>query len=451
MKKAFILSFSLLLSISHFAQKGIIDEVIWIIGDEAILKSDVEYQRINAELMGEQIQGDPYAVIPEKLAIEKLFLHQASLDSIEVSEADVAPNVQQRIDYMINVVGSEAKLEEYRNMTMKQIKKETAKYFINAFKINKVKQKIIGNDKVTPSEVRRYFKDIDPDSIPDIPMQVEVQILTISPEINAEEIERIKNDLLDYAQKINSGKTSFTSLARMYSEDEGSARQGGELGYKGRAELVPEFSNVAFALTDPKTVSKIVKTEYGYHIIQLIDRKGDKLNCRHILRKPICSDTELIAATNKLDSISNLINDKKLTFDKAVEIFSDDKDTRNNHGLLVNTDYENGIQTSRFKMRDLNQSIAKVVDKMNVGDISKPFTMINKQGYEVCSIVLLKNRIPAHKANITEDFQILTNIVSNKKESEIIDNWIKEKQKTTYISIKDKWKRNTYQYPGWIK
>lgn len=450
-KKVLLFISFLFVCMISFAQSNALDEIIWVVGNEVILRSDVEFQRMNAEMQGQKISGDPYSVIPEQLAVQKLLLNQAAIDSVEVSESSVADMVKEQLEYMIQMAGSEEKLEEYRGMTTKQIKNEILKYYIESEKIKEAKRKIVGDRKISPAEVRRYFKNIPSDSLPYIPMQVEVQILTRAPEVNESEVERVKNELLDYAHRINSGESSFSTLARLYSEDEGSARQGGEIGFRGRAETVPEFSSVAFSLTDPKTVSKIVKTEYGYHIIQLIARKGDKVNVRHILRKPKMSEDEINKTIMRLDSVVNDIKDKKYSFDEAVQIISDDKDTRNNHGLMVNTDMQSGGQTSRFQMKDLPQEVAKVVDKMHIGEISRPFTMVNSKGTQVCAVVLLKNRYPGHKADITEDFQMLTDIVSNKRQEEILDNWIREKQKTTYIRIKDDWKKTDFKYPGWVK
>lgn len=431
--------------------KNVMDEVIWVVGNEVILRSDVEFQRMNAEMQGNKIAGDPYSVIPEQLAVQKLFLTQAAIDSIEVSEADVLDMANEQLEYMVEMAGSEQKLEEYRGMSLKQIRQEIIKYLIENEKIKGAKNKIIGDKKISPAEVRRYFKDMPSDSLPFIPMQVEVQILTRTPEVSNTETERVKSELLDYAQRVNSGETSFSTLARLYSEDEGSARQGGEIGFKGRAETVPEFSSVAFSLTDPKTVSKIVKTEYGYHILQLIARKGDKVNVRHILRKPRMSDAEIDSTIARLDTLATEIRNNKVSFDEAVHAVSDDKDTRNNHGLMVNSNMQTGVQTSRFQMKDLPQGVAKVVDKMRIGEVSAPFTMVNNKGIKVCAIVLLKNRYPGHKADITEDFQLLKDIVLQKKQEETLDEWIKEKQKSTYISIKDNWKKQDFKYPGWIK
>ena len=238
----------------------------------------------------------------------------------------------------------------------------------------------------------------------------------------------------------------------MFSKD-GSAANGGELGFKGRAELVPEFSSVAFSLTDPKTVSKIVKTEYGYHITQLIERKGDKINCRHILRTPELSGEEIRKTLGRLDSVANLIRTDKLSFDEAVFRYSEDKDTRLNHGLMAYTRKEDGTLTSRIGMDELHRSyqdIAMAVEKMHIGEVSDAFTMRGRNGMKACAIIKLKNRIPEHKADITDDFQVLTDIVNDKRSEEIIQKWIEDKIKTTYVKIKDGWKRSGYRY-NWLK
>lgn len=433
------------------AQKNVMDEIVWVVGDEIILKSDVEFQRLRAELDGVKIDGDPYTIIPEQMAVNKLFLNQAAIDSIEVSDADVLDEANARMNYMVSMAGSQEKLEEYRGMPYKQIKQELVKYLVENEKVNQEKKKIIGSQKISPAEVRRYFKNLPKDSLPLIPEQVEVQILTQTPAVSPKEVDRIKGELQSYAKRVNSGESSFATLARLYSQDEGSARQGGEMDYRGRAEFVPEFSNVAFSLTDKKTVSKIVKTEYGYHIIQLIDRKGDKVKVRHILLKPNVTDSAVNVCLLRLDSIAKDIRAKKFTFDEAVTALSDDKDTRNNNGLMVFKDRQRYTQTSRFEMKDLNQDVAKVVSRMHVGEISDPFKMMNDNGQEVCAIVLLKNRIDQHRADITEDFQTLSDIVSERKNEETLENWVKEKQKTTYISIKEGWRDKKFHYPGWVK
>lgn len=431
--------------------ENVLDEVAWIVGDEPILKSDIEMQRIAAEYNRTPIEGDPYVTIPEELAIQKLFLHQAALDSIEVTEADVQAYVDNELQRQISIAGSERNLENYRNMTMKEIRAYTTKMIMDQYRVMRVRDKIIGDGTATPAEVRRYFKDMPKDSLPTIPTQVEIQIISETPRVTPDEVARVKAELMEYADRVNKGE-SFALLARMFSKD-GSAANGGELGFKGRAELVPEFSSVAFSLTDPKTVSKIVKTEYGYHIIQLIERKGDKINCRHILRTPELSGEEIRKTLGRLDSVANLIRTDKLSFDEAVFRYSEDKDTRLNHGLMAYTRREDGTLTSRIGMDELHRSyqdIAMAVEKMHIGEVSDAFTMRGRNGMKACAIIKLKNRIPEHKADITDDFQVLTDIVNDKRSEEIIQKWIEDKIKTTYVKIKDGWKRSGYRY-NWLK
>ena len=440
-----------LVGITGYAQNNTIDEVIWVVGDEAILKSEVEEERLNAQYEGRKWDGDPDCVIPEQLAIQKLYLHQAAIDSIEVTESDVMRRVELQLNWLIQQVGSLEKLMEYKNMTAKQIREQLHDNIKDQMIIESVQRKLVGSINVTPAEVRRYFKNMPEDSIPFIPTHVEVQIITNEPKIPQTEIDRIKDELRNYTDRVNKGEMAFSTLARLYSEDKESARQGGELGYMGRGELVPEFANVAFNLTDPKTVSKIVESEYGFHIIQLIDKRGDRVNVRHILRKPQVSYEDLSHSLERLDSIADDIRSNKFTFDDAAMVLSSDKETKNNHGILSNTNMQTGMATSRFEMRELPQEIARVVEKMNIGEISKAFTMINKKGKDVCAIVKLKARTKGHRATMTEDFQALKDAMLEKLRAEKLDNWIREKQKTTYFRINDNYKNCSFKYPGWIK
>ncbi len=439
---------ALLTGSSVYGQDNVIDEVVWVVGDEAILKSEVEEARLSALYEGRKFDRDPYCVIPEEIAVQKLFLHQAALDSITVSENEVI----QRVDYMTNMyisnIGSREKMEEYFNKTSSQIRETLRDNAREGLTVQKMQQKLVGDIKITPAEVRRYFQNLPSDSIPYIPTQVEVQIITQQPKIPLEEIEDVKRRLRDYTDQVNSGKTPFSVLARLYSEDKGSAVNGGEMPFYGRGQLDPAFANVAFNLQDPTKVSKIVESEFGFHIIQLIEKRGDRIKVRHILLKPSIPDTALKSSESRLDSIANDIRNNKFTFEDGASMLSQDKDTRNNHGLLPNPN----DNTSKFEMQDLPPEIAKVVDKMKVGEISDAFTMIpQKTGKEECVIVKLKSRIEGHKAAITEDYQSLKNIVMEKRREEILDKWIREKQKHTYVRIDDKWKNCTFKYPGWIK
>ncbi|CDD32664.1 peptidylprolyl isomerase [Phocaeicola barnesiae] len=441
----------LLLGMSVNAQENVIDEVVWVVGDEAILKSDVETERLNAQYEGRRFDGDPYCVIPEELAVQKLFLHQAEIDSVTVSDQEVLQQVDQRLSWLEEQIGSKEKMEEYYNKTTTQIREMLRENIRDGLTVQEMQKKIVGDIKLTPAEVRNYFNKLPDDSIPYVPMQVEVQIITREPKVKEEEIERVKKELRDFTDRINKGETTFSTLARMYSEDPGSARKGGEYGFTGRGELTPEFANVVFNLTDPKKISKVFETEYGYHIAQLIEKRGDRISYRHILLKPKVDEAEINEALEKLDTLANDIRKGKVTFDEAATWVSQDKDTKNNHGLLANP--QSG--TSRFEMQQLagfvSQEVAKAVENLQIGEVSQPFTMVNSKGKEVCAIVKLKNRIDGHKATITEDYQRLKSIVTAKRSEEKLQKWIVEKQKNTYVRVNPDWRKCDFKYPGWIK
>lgn len=446
MKKCLISIFLAFATCVSYAQNNVIDEVIWVIGDEAIFKSDVESARIDAQTRGQHIDGDPYCVIPEQLAIQKLFLHQAAIDSLEVSDASVFREVDLELNNAIQNAGSREKLEEYTGMSLTKLRETWFEAMKNNELVKMARENLVKDIKVTPAQVRRYFKDLPEDSIPFIPTKVECQIITLQPKIEQEEIDRVKNELRDYTERVNSGSSKFSTLALMYSEDPGSARQGGELGFMGRGTLVPEFANIAFNLTDPKAVSKIVESEFGFHIIQLIEKRGDQVNVRHILRKPRVSDKAFETAINLLDSVSNLIREGKYTFDECAA-GSDDKDTRNNYGIMVNP--EDG--TPRFEMRSLPPEVARVVANMNVNEISQPFIMVNSKGKEVVAVVKLRKKINGHRATMADDYQALQEVVVGKLSEEKLDKWIREKQASTYIHINEGWNSCEFKYPGWIK
>ena len=431
-------------------QNNVIDEVIWVVGDEAILRSDVEKARQQMQ----RVSGNPYCIIPENLALQKLFLHQAELDSITVDETAVNRYTEAYLNEWVQAAGSREKLEEYRGMTFSQIREETFSMVKDNQLMEMVKKELTKNIKVTPAEVRHFFRNVPEDSLPLIPTQVEVELLAQHPQVRQEEIDRIKEELRDYTERINSGNMTFSVLAKLFSED-GSAAQGGEMDYMSRVDLDPAFANVAWTLTDPKKVSKIVESQYGFHIIQLIDKRGEKLKLRHILKKPHVDPKDIEANLVRLDSIVADIKEGKFSFEDAASSLSDDKDSRNNKGLMFNVVVDENIgeriRTSRFKMGELPSEIARIVEKLDVGEISKPFTMLDKAGKTQCAVVKLKSRIKAHAATITEDFQVLSQIVRAKRSEEFLDKWIREKQRTTYVRINPEWSNCEFQYPGWIK
>lgn len=430
-------------------ESSIIDEVIWVVGDEPILKSDVEAARLQAEANGASFKGDPDFTIPEQIAVQKLFLHQAAIDSIEVSESEVASGIDDQINYWVSLIGSREKLEEYRGMSISQLRQQMHDDFKNQRMEQKMKEKLVEDVSVTPADVRAYFAKLSPDSIPYVPTEVEVEIITRQAKILPEEINRVKEQLRNYTDRVTNGGSSFATLARLYSEDPGSARDGGELGFMGRGMLDPAFASAAFNLTDPKKISKIVESEFGYHIIQLIDKRGDKVNCRHILLKPKVTQEAIDSEIHRLDSLADDIRAGKFSFEEAATFVSDDKDTRNNHGVMVNSTHNS--RSSRFQMKDLPKEVADAVKNLQVGEVSPAFSMVNAKGKTQVAIVKLKSRVEEHTATITGDFQVMKEIVEEQEKGKVLHNWVVDKIKRTYVRMKDRYKNYPYEYEGWVK
>lgn len=434
------------------AQNNIAEEVAWVIGDEPIYKSEIEktYQEILQDRT--PIKGDPYCVIPEQIAVNRLFLHQAEIDTIEAQESMVQQQADQQMNYLISELGSREKVEQYLRQPFSQLREYYASMIRDRQRISQVRNSLVKNIKITPSDVRRYFESLPADSIPTVPLEVEVQIVTLNPLIPREEIDNIKARLRDYTDRINKGESEFSTLAILYSED-GSAIRGGELGFKGRGEFVPEFAAVAFNLNDTKKVSKIVETEYGFHIIQLIEKRGDRINVRHILLTPKAEDKDINDAVNRLDSLRTDIIDKKFTFEEAARYVSQDKDTRLSRGVMLNSDpMSDNRGTTRFMMSELPQEVAKVVAGMQPGEISEAFVMKDpKRNCDIVAIVKLTNRIDAHTANLADDFQLIKSMYQESVEEDIVKRWLDKKIDETYVRIEDGWRGCDFQHKGWIK
>lgn len=451
MKKIVLMASVLLSAIwvsqAQVTQNNIIEEVVWVVGDEPIYRSEVEAQIQQMQYDGIEIDGDPYCVIPELIATQKLYLHQAKLDTIEVSEVAVMQEVDMRLNYFIEQLGTKEKVEEYFRKPMSAIREELAEYVRNNNIVQEVQRTLVSDIKITPSEVRKFYNRLPQDSLPTIPMQVEVQVIALYPQVPQQEIDNVKAQLRDFSEQVNAGEREFSTLAILHSEDPGSAMRGGELGFVSKGTLAPEFASVAFNLNDPTKVSKIVETEFGYHIIQLIEKRGDQINCRHILLKPKVSMRDIEAAENRLDSVRADILSGKITFEETAPYVSQDKDTRYNEGLMSNSN----TGSSRFEMSELPQDIAKAVATMEVGDISQPITTIDvKSNKEVVMIVKLRSRRPVHKADLSHDYQVLANMLESEKKETILKEWIAKKRRDTFVRIKEDWRNCDFKYDGWL-
>ena len=435
-----------MLSINSFAQNNVAEEIAWVVGDEPIFKSDIEEQYLNLQSERAPIDGNPYCVIPEQMALNKLFLHQAKIDTVVVQESQIAKEVDSRINFFIANLGSKEKVEEYFHKPLPLLREKIADMFRDQYSIQQVQSNLTKKIKATPAEVRKFFNTLPADSLPFIPKQVEVQIITINPVIPQQEIDEVKSRLRDYAQRISNGEAEFSTMAILYSEDKGTAVYGGETGFQNRSVLLPEYATAAFNLNDTKKVSNIIETEDGYHIIQLIEKRGDRINTRHILLRPKVSDKDLTDAIARLDTLRKEIVDGKVTFEQSAFYVSQDKDSRNNNGIMLNEINHSNL----FEMSQLPPEVGKIIDKMEVGDLSEPFLMINaKTQREQVAIVKLNRRIEGHKADLADDYQTLKGIFEDHKRGEIIEKWIKDKQKSTYVYIEDNWRNCDFKY-DWL-
>ncbi len=430
------------------AQNNVAEEVAWTIGDDPIYKSEIEQTYRDMQQDREDINGDPYCVIPEMMAIQRLYLHQADIDTVVVQDSQVQLQVDQQINFLINNLGSREKVEQYFRKTIPEIREYYANSIRDRQRVHMVQQNLTKDVKATPNEVRKYFDSLPKDSIPYVPGQVEVQIITVNPVIPRQEIDDVKARLRDMADRVNRGEADFSTLAILYSEAPEGVR-GGELGFLGRGQLVPEYAAVAFNLNDPKKVSKIVETEFGYHIIQLIEKRGDRINTRHILLRPKVSEKDLQDAISRLDSLRSDIVDKgRVTFEDAARLVSQDKDTRYSNGVMVNQN----TGTTRFQMSELPQEVAREVANLKPGEVSKPFIMKQpKRDRDIVAIVKLTNRIDAHTANLSDDYQQIKNMYEAAKKQQILDQWLERKISETYVRIEDGWRGCDFQHKGWIK
>ncbi len=434
----------LLGSTQAIAQNNIADKIIAVVGNEVVLKSDVENRFLAMKAQGyAEKSKDLKSEILEDLLIQKLMLAQAQIDSVFVTDQEVEKTLNRKMEIYIQRIGSKEKLEKYFNKTIEQMKND----FREDTRAEGIKDKMIAkitkDIHVTPAEVREFYRTLKKDSLPTVPGEIQVQQIVRDPKISADERDRIRTKLRKLRDRIIKGE-SFGTLAVLYSEGP-SAPKGGELGYMARAELIPEYANVAFNLKSNK-VSKIVETEYGFHIMQLIDRKGNHINVRQILLKPVIAEKEKKAAIAKLDSITDLIKSKKMTFDEAAFYFSSDKNTRNNGGLLVNPK----TASSKFRKDLLPSAISKQVNKLKVGEISAPFEAITR-AKTTYKIVKIKSETPSHKANLADDWAIFKNMLKNKKKETVLNDWIKDKQMKTYIHLDDSYKNATFRFKNWVK
>jgi peptidyl-prolyl cis-trans isomerase SurA len=390
--------------------------------------------------------GDMKCEILEDFLVEKLLLAEAQLDTtIEVTDSQLNQNLDQRMQYFVQHLGTEKAVEEYFQKPIVQIKADLEEVLRNQSMTSQMQGKIIDKVQVTPAEVRYYFRNLPQNEVPIIEPQVEYAQITLVPPIELEEENRIKARLREFKKRVEEGESTFATLAVLYSED-GSAANGGELGYTGRAQLDPAYASAAFNLKGDR-VSNVVKSEFGYHIVQLVDRRGDQVNTRHIILKPKPAPEAMEQAQQRLDSLANFIRDEKMTFEEAALRYSFDKNSRNSGGKAINPE----TMSTRWKTEELDPDVSKVLDVLKINEISDPFKTIDDKQRTVYKVVRLISRTKQHRANLQEDYQMLSDHYQAKKQEEAMNKWISEQQAKTYIRIDNTYTNCNFKFEGWVK
>ena len=430
-----VISFILFAIISKAQEPQVIDRVVAVVGQNIILQSDIEAQYIQMRLQG-GIKGSASSIrceILEDLMFQKLMLNQAEMDSITVTEEQVKSEVDRLVSYFISQLGSQENLEKYYKKSMAEIKEELTRMRKDQMLVEQVQQTMLANVEVTPAEVKKCYHNIPSDSIPMVNSKYEIAHIVKKPSITLDQKLEVKDRLYKMRKRILDGER-FSTLALLYSEDPGSAKKGGELGFHGRGEFAPEFEAAAFNLRDGE-ISEVVETEFGFHIIQMIERRGDFVNVRHILLTVKVSPEALQEAYDELDSIAQLIHNDSITFDEAVRKFSDEKD-RISGGILVNPN----TGSTLFDASELDQQVSFTVNKMKVGELSAPVPMKTTENKDAYRLLYLKRKTAPHKANLKDDYTLIRNLAMQQKREEIINKWIANKSQKAYIRVIDDYK-----------
>jgi len=428
------------------AQDKVIDQIVAIVGGNIILKSDIENMHMNQQAQGITSEGDMKCEILEDFLINKLLVAEAEMDTlITVTPSQINQQMDGQLQMYMSHFGTEAAVEAYFKKPIALIKSDMQDAIREQLLSQQMKSKIVEDVTVTPSEVRYSYRNLSKEEIPTIPTQYEYAQITVQPKVELEEENRVKAKLRDIKKRIENG-SSFAAMAVIYSEGP-SAKDGGVIGYSGRAQLDPTYASAAFNLKGDK-VSNVVKSAFGYHIIQLVDKQGSKVNTRHILMKPKVSVEAKEEAYNRLDSLANLIRKDEIEFEQAAMMFSFDKNTRNNGGVTINPN----TMSSKFSIEELDGDVSKIIAPMKLNEISDPFETIDLENQQqVYKILKLTNKIESHKADLQNDYQTLAEMYLVKKKEETLQKWIAERQSQTYIRIDNTYANCNFNFDHWIK
>jgi peptidyl-prolyl cis-trans isomerase SurA len=429
-----------------FGQSYVLDQVVGIVGNKAIKMSDIETEYKEMKRGNYPITDNSKCEIFESQIKQKMLLNQAIFDSLEVSEAHIEAELTSNLNKNIAIIGSVDKLEKYFNKSIQEIKEDLRVSMREMRLAGQMQEKAIEGITITPSEVRSFYKSLSKDSLPFINAQIELAQVAVYPPYTDKAILETKDLLLDYRKRILNGE-KFEVIARLYSEDPGSANKGGEYGFSTKAELDPEFGKAAFALKKPGEISRIVESQSGYHLIQLIERRGDRINFRHILVKPKIDPDIAIKVKHSLDSITTLVRNDTLTFDKAVRYYSMDEETRFNKGLMVNPN----TGSTKFELDQLAPVDYYYVKRLKSGEVSEPYESRDSKGKIIYKFITIKSQIPAHKANLEQDYNLLEQMALNTKRMAVLNEWFFNKRQNTYIHIDNMYSTCNFTSSNWFK
>lgn len=453
MKKLFIAIIGLLLSATaaiaqtqaqpQSPEKKLIDQIVGVVATRPILESDLfDAENPDASKNSSLTVKCKYL---ENLILQKLLINKAEIDTLPVAEGDIDQEIDRRLGIILRQMGSQEKLEQFYHKPIADFKAEMRVPIKETLMAEEARKKVIENVKITPSEVKEFYNKYPKDSIPKIGVIYEIAHIVIEPAINPDELSEARNRIKQMRDQILSGEKDFKAMARVYSDDPGSASKGGELGLFNRGSMQPEFEAAAFSLKKKGDISEIIKTTFGYHIIQLIERKGDFVNVRHILITPKVSPYELDKAARKLDSISDLIRKDSIKFDAAAKKFSTDK-TFVNGGDMINPASLN----TKFAENELDPTMLAILEKLKIGEVSRPIPMDTEDRRKAFHIITVKSKSLPHVASLSTDYDLFQNIGLMTKKNDALDKWAKEKIKTTYVKVNDKYKECDF-YKRWFK
>ncbi len=442
-----IIFFNFLTHFSAFSQeKQSIDKVVAVVGANIILQSDVDNQYLQYKARKIYMPGNMKCKIFEDLLFQTLLLNQAQIDSIEVSDKQVESELQNRLKMFEDQMGGAEEMEKYFNKTVPEIKNDFRDIVKDQILTQRMQGNITEDVVISPAEVNKFFASIPSDSIPLVESEYEISQIVLYPKIDPAQTKKIIDKMNELRRRVVENKEDFATLAILYSEDPGSAPKGGELGFVSRGDLVPAFAAVAFRLKMPGEVSDIVESEYGYHIIQLIERKGERINIRHILMKPKVSTSAKVEDKTRLDSIAAIIRKGDVKFTEAALKYSQDEKSKKSGGILINP----YTGTSKFTANHIDPTTSYVLKKLKIGEISEPFENQDQKGKTEIKLIVINTKTEPHVANLKTDYQKIADMALESKNQTVVSDWILEKQKTTFIKIDDLYKKCDFKYKGWI-